>query len=547
MEFLTSLEEGTQFAIQLLVVLICLFYGAKKGGIALGLLGGVGLIVLVFGFNIQPGKPAIDVMLTILAVVVASATLQASGGLDVMLQIAERILRKNPKYVSILAPFVTATLTILCGTGHVVYTMLPIVYDIAIKNGIRPERPMAASSISAQLGIIASPVSVAVVTLTAQLINAKSPLAGFDGYLDLLKITIPSTFCGVLAIGIFSWSRGKDLDKDEEFQEKIKDPEFKQYVYGDSVTLLGKKLPGSQWAAMWIFLSAIAIVAVLGYYKDLRPGWDFDKRAETAQIVSLNGDVLEKINIKGATLSLKEKEISVVNGSIAIDANASANVIIKAKNATSNLKQDAKGVTYTNTQGEVKEYADAKLKFESAPLSMVNVIQIFMLLAGSLIIIFTKTDVSKISKNEIFKSGMIALVAVFGISWMAETMFAVHTPMMKEFLGGIVQEHSWTYAVMLLLISKFVNSQAAALVAFVPLALGIGVNPAIILAFAPACYGYYILPTYPSDLAAIQFDRSGTTKIGRFVINHSFIIPGLLGVFTSCVFGYIFTNLFGYL
>lgn len=547
MEFLTSLEEGTQFAIQLLVVLICLFYGAKKGGIALGLLGGVGLIVLVFGFNIQPGKPAIDVMLTILAVVVASATLQASGGLDVMLQIAERILRKNPKYVSILAPFVTATLTILCGTGHVVYTMLPIVYDIAIKNGIRPERPMAASSISAQLGIIASPVSVAVVTLTAQLINAKSPLAGFDGYLDLLKITIPSTFCGVLAIGIFSWSRGKDLDKDEEFQEKIKDPEFKQYVYGDSVTLLGKKLPGSQWAAMWIFLSAIAIVAVLGYYKDLRPSWDFDKRAQTAQIVSLNGDVLEKINIKGATLSLKEKEISVVNGSIAIDANASANVIIKAKNATSNLKQDAKGVTYTNAQGEVKEYADAKLKFESAPLSMVNVIQIFMLLAGSLIIIFTKTDTSKIGKNEIFKSGMIALVAVFGISWMAETMFAVHTPMMKAFLGGIVQEHSWTYAVMLLLISKFVNSQATALVAFVPLALGIGVNPAIILAFAPACYGYYILPTYPSDLAAIQFDRSGTTKIGKFVINHSFIIPGLLGVFTSCVFGYIFTNLFGYL
>ena len=547
MEFLTSLEEGTQFAIQLLVVLICLFYGAKKGGIALGLLGGIGLIVLVFGFNIQPGKPAIDVMLTILAVVVASATLQASGGLDVMLQIAERILRKNPKYVSILAPFVTATLTILCGTGHVVYTMLPIVYDIAIKNGIRPERPMAASSISAQLGIIASPVSVAVVTLTAQLINAKSPLAGFDGYLDLLKITIPSTFCGVLAIGIFSWSRGKDLDKDEEFQEKIKDPEFKQYVYGDSVTLLGKKLPGSQWAAMWIFLSAIAIVAVLGYYKDLRPSWDFDKRAETAQIVSLNGDVLEKINIKGATLSLKEKEIFVVNGSIAIDANASANVIIKGKNESSNLKQDAKGVTYTNAQGEVKEYADAKLKFESAPLSMVNVIQIFMLLAGSLIIIFTKTDTSKIGKNEIFKSGMIALVAVFGISWMAETMFAVHTPMMKAFLGGIVQEHSWTYAVMLLLISKFVNSQATALVAFVPLALGIGVNPAIILAFAPACYGYYILPTYPSDLAAIQFDRSGTTKIGRFVITHSVIIPGLLGVFTSCVFGYIFTNLFGYL
>jgi len=234
MDFLMNLGEGSQFAIQLAIVLICLFYGAKKGGIALGMLGGVGLIVLVFGFGIEPGKPAIDVMLTILAVVVTSATLQASGGLDVMLQIAEKMLRRNPKYVSILAPFVTCFLTILCGTGHVVYTMLPIIYDIAIKNDIRPERPMAASSIASQMGIIASPVSVAVVTLTTFLVNAKNPLAGFDGYLDLLKITVPSTLCGVLAIGIFSWFRGKDLDKDPEFQEKLKDPEFKRCNFSGS-------------------------------------------------------------------------------------------------------------------------------------------------------------------------------------------------------------------------------------------------------------------------------------------------------------------------
>ena len=133
MDFLMNLGEGSQFAIQLAIVLICFILRGKKGGIALGMLGGVGLIVLVFGFGIEPGKPAIDVMLTILAVVVTSATLQASGGLDVMLQIAEKMLRRNPKYVSILAPFVTCFLTILCGTGHVVYTMLPIIYDIAIK------------------------------------------------------------------------------------------------------------------------------------------------------------------------------------------------------------------------------------------------------------------------------------------------------------------------------------------------------------------------------------------------------------------------------
>ena len=555
MEFLMNLSEGSQFAIQLAIVLICLFYGAKKGGIALGLLGGIGLIVLVFGFGIEPGKPAIDVMLTILAVVVTSATLQASGGLDVMLQIAEKLLRKNPKYVSILAPFVTCTLTILCGTGHVVYTMLPIIYDIAIKNDIRPERPMAASSIASQMGIIASPVSVAVVTLTAFLVNAQNHLAGFDGYLDLLKITVPSTLCGVLAIGIFSWFRGKDLDKDQEFQEKLKDPEFKKYVYGDSASLLDKKLPQSSWNAMWIFFGAILVVAILGYFKELRPSFEKSTPAQVVEVLS--GDkAVKSFNVKDGKILAVAKD-----GKVALDVKDNK---AKAKTAYDSVEiydnkgtltqtvalQDNNVVITAGDKTETIENATIGLKDtakKKVTLGMVHVIQIFMLLAGSLIIIFTKTDAGKISKNEIFRSGMIALVAVFGISWMAETMFTVHTPMMKAALGDVVKAHPWTYAVMLLLISKFVNSQAAALVAFVPLALGIGVDPAIILAFAAACYGYYILPTYPSDLAAIQFDRSGTTHIGKFVINHSFILPGLIGVITSCIFGYIFTTLFGYL
>ena len=127
------------FYLQIALILACLFYGARKGGVALGLLGGIGVVLLVFAFGLAPGKPPVDVMLTIVAVVAASATLQASGGLDVLLQLAEKVLRRNPRYVSILAPFTTCTLTILCGTGHVVYTMLPIIYDVAIKNGIRPE------------------------------------------------------------------------------------------------------------------------------------------------------------------------------------------------------------------------------------------------------------------------------------------------------------------------------------------------------------------------------------------------------------------------
>ncbi len=439
------------FVLQLVIILICLFYGARKGGVALGLLGGIGIVILVFMFKLPPGKPPVEVMLTIIAVVAASATLQASGGLEVMLQAAEKLLRRNPKYVTILAPFTTCTLTILCGTGHVVYTMLPIIYDVAIKNNIRPERPMAASSIASQMGILASPVSVAVVSLVAFL--AKAPVGGTTiDFVMLLSITIPSTLLGVLAIGIFSWFRGKDLDKDEEFQALIADPEQKKRVYGESATLMGKQLASGQWVAMWIFLGAIVVVATLGAMESLRP---------------------------------------VVGGK---------------------------------------------------PLSMVLTIQMFMLLAGAMIIIFTKTNPGDIGKNEVFRAGMIAVIAVFGIAWMADTVFEANLPKVKAALADTVKMYPWAYALALLLVSKLVNSQAAAISAMVPVALSIGVPPGYVVAFAAASYGYYILPTYPSDLATIQFDRSGTTHIGKYVINHSFIAPGLIGVSTSCLAGYLMVS-----
>jgi anaerobic C4-dicarboxylate transporter DcuB len=448
--------DSMEFALQLGIVLVCLFYGARKGGIALGLLGGLGLVLLVFLFRLPPGKPPIDVMLTIVAVVAASATLQSSGGLEVMLQAAEKLLRRNPKYVSILAPFTTCILTMLCGTGHVVYTMLPIIYDVAIKNDIRPERPMAAASISSQMGILASPVSVAVVSLAAFL--AKAP-AGTQAitFVDLLSLTIPATLLGVLAIGTFSWFRGKELADDPEFQARIADPEQRQRIYGESTTLMGKQLGRHQWLAMWIFLGAIAVVALLGAVEWLRPA------------------------------------------------------------------------------------------FGGKPMSMILTIQMFMLLAGALIIILTPTDPAAIGKNEVFRAGMIAVIAVFGIAWMADTVFEANLPHLKESLSEVVKTHPWAYALALLVVSKLVNSQAAAVSAMVPVALSIGVPPGYVAAFAAASYGYYILPTYPSDLATIQFDRSGTTHIGKYVINHSFIAPGLIGVGTSCLFGYLMASARGWI
>ena len=442
------------FTLQLLIILVCLFYGARKGGMALGLLGGIGVVALVFIFGIKPGAPPVSVMLTIMAVVTASATLQAAGGLDVMLQFAEKILRRNPKYLCLLAPYVSAFLSALCGTGHTVYTLLPIIYDIAIKNDIRPERPMAASSVAAQMGNIMGPVSAPTVAFIT-LMSAVDLNGQTLNVTTLLSMSVPATLLGLFALGLYSWSRGKDLKDDEEFQEFIADPENHRYVYGESTTLLNKTFTFHQRLSVWIFISSVAVIAALGMFENLRRG------------------------------------------------------------------------------------SDGKL------ISMVLCIQMLMLMAGALMFIFCKVKPANISKNEVFRSGMIAVVSVFGVAWMADTMFAGHINELKATLGGLIKESPWMYAVALVFVSKLVNSQAAALTAMVPVALSLGIDPGYLVAFYPACYGYYILPTYPSDLAAIQFDRSGTTKIGRFVINHSFLFPGLVAVGVTSIFAYIFAKMLG--
>ena len=558
MEFLTSLSESTQFTLQLIVVLGCLFYGAKKGGMALGVLGGIGLVILVFAFGMKPGKPAVDVILTILAVVVASSTLQAAGGLDVMLQIAEKALRKNPKFVCILAPLCGWTLTVLCGTGHTVYTLLPIIYDVSIKSGIRPERPLAATTISSQLAIIASPVSVAGVSMVAVLLGTGTVhIDGFTSYVDLLKVTIPSTFIGMLIIGTYSIFRGKDLDKDPDFQERIKDPEQRKYIYGsdESHSLIGVKLPAKQWNVMWIFLATIAIVAVLGYYKQLRPSWTSNVPGKSIEIV-VDKKVVKNITVKdGQVVSTvtDSKIVSNVKDNKVKDATKFTNVEVldKDKKVTQTIVlQDGNVVITKGDKTETVANASIVVKDtmkKTAPLGMVDTIQIFMLLAASIMMIYSGIKAAKIAQNEIFHSGMVALVAIYGISWMADTMFHSHIEMLKGSLGEVMKAYPWMYIVVGMLISKFLNSQAAAAATFVPLAVQIGVDPGIIVAFATACYGYFILPTYPSDLAAIQFDRSGTTKIGKYVINHSFIIPGLIGVFSSCAVGWVLANLYGFI
>ena len=444
-------------ALQILVILACLLLGVHYGGIGLGLISGVGLVILVFVFGLTPGEPPVDVMLTILAVIGCASVLQGAGGLNVMMQFAEKILRRHPKYITILAPITTWTLTLMCGTGHVVYTMFPIIGDIAIKNNIRPERPMAAASVASQMGITASPVSVATVSLVS--ILAKGAGVGQSYSIpQILMISIPASLSGVLLAALWSMRRGKDLDDDPEFQRKIADPDQFDLIYATDETLLTQRFTKEAFLSTWIFFAGIASVVVLGAFASLRPSF-------------------------------------VVGG-------------------------------------------------ETEKLSMNLVIQMAMLVAGALILVFCKVKASEVNNGAVFKAGMTAIFAVYGVAWMADTFFSAHIDALKESLAGVVQGQPWTYAIVLFIVSKLVNSQAAALVAIAPIGLALGVEPTLIIAFFGASYGYFVLPTYPSDLACIGFDRTGTTHIGKYVINHSFIIPGLISVFTSCVVGYTLVSAF---
>ena len=437
--------------LEFLVVLGCLILGTRYGGMGLGLISGIGLFILTFVFHLQPGQPPVDVMLTILAVIACASVLQTAGGLNVMMRVAERILRRHPSYITILAPITTWTLTFLCGTGHVVYTMFPIIYDIAVKKGIRPDRPMAVASVASQMGIGASPVSVSVVSMVSILAQAHG-VGKVIGIIELLSISIPSTLIGVIVAALWSMKRGKDLDKDEEFQAKLKDPEQREYIYGTSDTLLDKVFPKESYWATWIFFAAIGVVVLFGSFPNLVPSFG----------------------------------------------------------------------------------PPDKLK----PLSMNLVIQMLMLIAGAIILIVCKVNQREISNGPVFKAGMVAIVSVFGVAWMSETFFQAHFALLKSTLAGIVASQPWMYAIVLFLVSKLVNSQGAAVAAIAPLGLSLGVDPKMMVAFFSASYGYFVLPTYPSDLACIGFDRSGTTRIGKYIINHSFIMPGLIGVGVGCLTGY---------
>lgn len=431
--------------IQFLFLLLMLYLGSRYGGIGLGVVSGIGLAIEVFVFKMPPTSPPITVMLIILAVVTCAAILEAAGGLKYMLQVAERILRSKPKMITMLGPLVTYTMTFMLGTGHAVYTIMPIIGDVALKNGIRPERAMAASSVASQMGITASPISAAVVYYLSQM----SGLSDSITLVSILSVTIPATLVGVLAMSLYSMRRGLELEDDPEYQQRLKDPTWKKRIEETTATTLDEKLPTSARNAVLLFLLALVTIVVIAMVPSIRT-----------------------------------------------------------------IAEGAK------------------------PIKMSIIIQMMMLAFGGIILLATKTKTSKVPEGVVFKSGMVAAIAIFGIAWMSDTYFKFAMPSFKGGITEMVTAYPWTFALAMFIVSVVVNSQAATCRMMLPVGLALGLPPALLIGIMPSCYGYFFIPNYPSDIATVNFDTSGTTKIGKWYFNHSFMVPGLVGVVTACLVGY---------
>lgn len=435
--------------VQLAIVLFFLFVGARIGGAGLGLMGGLGLAVLVFVFGLKPTSAPVDVMLMILAVVSAAATLQAAGGLDYMVRLAERLLRRNPKYITFMAPIVTWVFTFFAGTGHVAYSVLPVIAEVARETKIRPERPMSVAVIASQFSITGGPISAAMVAMLALTADKGMTL------IKLMAVTAPATFIGCMVAAFVMNFIGTDMEEDPEYQRRLAAGEIKPSVA--HVAMAGAEEDPKAKLAVVIFLLAALAVVVLGAVPSLRPSWTVD----------------------GKTTSLV----------------------------------------------------------------MSDAIQIVMLTAAALMVAFCKADVAKAVKGNVFTAGANAIIAIFGIAWMGDTWFGGNAAVLQTGLKSLVTGAPWLFAVALFAFSVLVNSQAATTRALMPLGLALGLPLPTLAAIFPAVNGYFFIPNYGPIIAAINFDTTGTTKIGKYVLNHSFMLPGLIATVVSVAMGFVFSAL----
>lgn len=435
--------------VQLAVVLFFLILGCRYGSVGLGIFGALGTAVLVFGFRLPVAPPPMDVMLMILAVVTAAGTMEAAGGLEYLVHLAERALRKNPKYITFMAPVVTWVFTFFAGTGHVAYSVLPVISEVARETKIRPERPLSVAVIASQFAITGSPISAAMVAMVGLTTAAGMTIP------KLMAITAPSTFLACMVAAFAMNFYGKELDKDPEYLRRL-EAGLVPPIVPASQRAVYKADPKAIYSVI-IFLVAAVAVVVLGK-PEWRPSWTVDGKTTT--------------------------------------------------------------------------------------LEMQYVVQLVMMAAAAGIVLIGKPDLDKVVKGRVFSAGATALVAIFGIAMMGDTWFKANEAFLKTSLGGWVKVAPWLFAFALFGFSALVNSQGATVKALMPIGISFGVPVPFLAAMMPAVNGYWFTPDYGPIIAAVQFDQTGTTKIGKWVFNHSFMLPGIIAIVLSVLFGFVFQALF---
>ena len=375
--------------------------------------------------------------------------MQAAGGLDLMVKWAEKLLRKNPSKITLLSPLVTYIFTFIAGTGHVAYSVLPVIAEVATETKIRPERPLGIAVIASQQAITASPISAATVALL-------SMLSGYHiSLMDILMISVPCTLIGVLAGAFCSLHVGKELAEAPEYLRRIANGEFTS----DQYRTKGVENHRAALLSVVIFIAATIGIVLFGSMTELRP-W-----------------------------------FSLPDGS-------------------------------------------------SRQMQMAHIIEILMLSAAALILLVTRTDGIKAVQGSVFSAGMQAVVAIFGIAWMGDTFIGGNMEELKGSIEHIVTEMPWLFGLALFVMSILLFSQAATIRAMLPLGIALGISPYMLIALFPAVNGYFFIPNYPTVVAAINFDRTGTTHIGKYVLNHSFMMPGLVATGVSVALGLLMIQLF---
>jgi anaerobic C4-dicarboxylate transporter DcuA len=425
--------------IELLVVLFFIWLGARLGSIGIGFAGGFGVLVLALGFGLKPGSIPIDVILIIMSVIAAIAAMQVAGGLDYMVHLAEKILRRNPKYITFLAPVVTYSMTIFAGTGLTAFSTLPVIAEVAKEQGVRPSRPLAIATVASQIAITASPISAAVIFFASELEKI-----GIS-YLQLLMISIPTSFTACMLAAVVTNFLGKELKDDPVYQERL----AQGLVKKSSATRMRAIKPGARLSVLIFLLGLIFVVCYA----------------------------------------------SAISSSV----------------------------------GLIK---DPVLPRDEAIMTI-------MLTVAALIALICKIKTNDVLSAPTFKSGMSACICVLGVAWLGTTFVAAHIEQINVFAGSVLETKPWLLAVVLFFAAMLLYSQAATTRALMPAALALGISPVSAVASFAAVGSLFVLPTYPTLLAAVEFDDTGSTRIGKYVFDHPFLIPGVLTITLAVVLGFI--------